>query len=302
MATDLNLERPLSQRELQPYELFMLLLCTYSLLSLVAETFFQLPPEQIYILDAIDNILCLVFLLDFFGHLTLSHNRLDYLRWGWIDLISSVPAIDFFQAGRIVRVIRILRVFRGVRIARILTQYLQRHRADGTFLAVIFMSIFILLLSSVAILQVEHVDGANIETASDALWWAIATMTTVGYGDKFPVTTVGRVIASCLMICGVGMFGTLSGSIASWIMNPVEQRQESDLDSIHVQLASIQQQLNTLSPVDAANSDQRLSALVDAWPKLSEGARAEVERLIRSQTDAERPNSVFAQTSVLSEN
>lgn len=286
MATGINLRRQLSEREIQPYELFMLLLCMYSLLSLVAETFFGLPPDQIIILDVIDNLLCVIFLLDFFGHLVLVKEKLAYLRWGWIDLISSIPAIDLFQVGRIVRVIRILRVFRGVRIARILTQYLQRHRADGTFLTVIIMSIMVLLLSSVAILQVERVDGANIETASDALWWAIVTMTTVGYGDKFPVTTVGRVIASCLMICGVGLFGTLSGSVASWIMNPVERRQELDLDSIHVQLAVIQQQLNRLSSLDAAHSDQRLSALIDVWPKLSEETRMELERLLKAQERA----------------
>lgn len=284
MAEDLNVRKPVSEREIQPYELFMLLLCMYSLLSLVGETFFHLRPDEVAILDAIDNLLCAIFLIDFAVNLALADSKLGYLKWGWIDLLSSVPAVDIFQAGRIVRVIRILRVLRGVRIARILTRYLQRHRADGTFLAVIFTSILLLLLSSVAILQVEQqVVGANIQTSSDALWWAIVTMTTVGYGDKYPVTTVGRIIASVLMISGVGLFGTLSGSVASWIMNPVELQQESDIDAIHVELAAINQRLNTLVPSEVVPSDPRLAQLIDTWATLSDKTREEVERLVSSK-------------------
>jgi voltage-gated potassium channel len=77
-----------------------------------------------------------------------------------------------------------------------------------------------------AILHFEvHADG-NIKTADDAVWWALVTITTVGYGDRFPVTTEGRVIAVVLMFAGVGLFGTFSGFLASWFIGSDESKSE----------------------------------------------------------------------------
>ena len=263
-----------------PYELFMLLLCAYSLISLMAETFFALGKDQVTILDTIDSMICGIFLLDFLIGFGNAPRKLNFLAWGWIDLLSSIPAIDLFQAGRLVRVIRILRVLRGVRLARVVGRYLQNHRAYGTFLAAIFLSILILLLASVAILQVETEADSNIKGASDALWWAIVTMTTVGYGDRFPVTVAGRIIASCLMLSGVGLFGALSGTVTSWILNPVEERQEIDLDAIHGELAAIHQRLDNVISRETVSMNPDLKQLIEAWPHLPEATRRELERLV----------------------
>lgn len=267
-----------SSDEFQPYQIFMLLLCVYSLVSLSAETFVHLPTEDVAVLDAIDNLICGIFLLDFFIGFGTAPSKLGFMKWGWVDMLSSIPVVDVFRAGRVVRVVRILRVLRGIRLARILGKYLQSNRADGTILAVVFVSILLLVLSSVAILQVEQVEGANIKTASDALWWAIATMTTVGYGDKFPTTTVGRIIASVLMICGVGLFGTLSGSVTSWILNPVEERQEVDLSAINDELVAIRQSIEQIKSQEPASTDPQLARLIEAWPSLSDSVRNEIQR------------------------
>jgi voltage-gated potassium channel len=277
-------DSPVLESELRPYELFMLLLCGYSLLMLAFETFIDLPEDSVVILDAVDNLVCGIFLFDFVIRLASAPNKLRFLAWGWIDLLSSIPAIDVFRAGRIVRVVRILRVLRGIRVARILAKYLRNNRADGTILAVIFVSIQLLLLSSVAILQVEkHVDGSNIKSASDALWWAIVTMTTVGYGDKYPVTTIGRVIAGLLMIGGVGLFGTLSGSVTSWILNPVEERQEVDLDAIQRELTAINARLDEVSAAKLTTTDPELEKVIKLWPDLSPSNRHDLLRIIESQ-------------------
>lgn len=283
--SDDSINEPLvAERDVQPYQLFMLALCGYSILSLAVETFTHLPKEQVAILDSIDNVICGIFLLDFIIHFGQARQKLAYLKWGWIDLLSSIPVVDVFQAGRIVRVIRILRMLRGVRVARILARYLQRHRADGAFLAVIFLSILLLLVGSVAILQVEQVEGANIQTPSDALWWAVVTMTTVGYGDKVPVTTVGRMIACVMMVSGVGLFGTLSGSVTSWILKPVEQRQEVDLSVILAEIASINRRLERGMGPDTqiGGVDLDLERIVQTWPKLSESTRGDMLRLVET--------------------
>ena len=75
------------------------------------------------------------------------------------------------------------------------------------------------IFSSIAILQVEDTTNSNIKTAEDAIWWAYVTVTTVGYGDKFPVTTEGRIIAAALMTVGVGLFGTFTGFLASYFVS-----------------------------------------------------------------------------------
>jgi voltage-gated potassium channel len=270
------------EAELQPYELFILLMCGYSLFALALQTFLTLRPDDIAILDAFDNLVCGIFLIDFLIRLIQAPQKWNFfVTWGWIDLISSIPAIDIFRAGRIVRVIRILRILRGIRVARILAKYLRNHRADGAILAVVFVSLLLLVLSSVAILQVEQPsEESNIKTPSDALWWALTTMTTVGYGDKFPVTTIGRIIASFLMIGGVGLFGTLSGSVTSWILNPTEERQEVDLDQIQNELKAIHLELEKITSPSPIVTDPQLIKLMQAWPGLSPAARSDVERLL----------------------
>jgi voltage-gated potassium channel len=80
------------------------------------------------------------------------------------------------------------------------------------------LGILLLIFSSILILKVEDVPNGNIKTASDAVWWAFTTISTIGYGEFYPVSNAGRAIAGVLIIFGVGVFGTLSGLIASWFL------------------------------------------------------------------------------------
>lgn len=85
------------------------------------------------------------------------------------------------------------------------------------------------IFSAIAILQVEDDPNSNIKTAEDAIWWAYVTITTVGYGDKFPVTTEGRIIAAALMTIGVGLFGTFTAFLASFfVADRQEQTKKTD--------------------------------------------------------------------------
>ena len=119
---------------------------------------------------------------------------------------------------------KILRVFRLVRVFRLLREYgarniarsLIRDRAGSALLILLLMGILVLEFGSLWILDVEQdAPGANITTASDALWYTIVTISTVGYGDRYPVTNEGRVIGSLIIIVGVGIFGTFTGYLAN---------------------------------------------------------------------------------------
>jgi voltage-gated potassium channel len=99
------------------------------------------------------------------------------------------------------------------------------------------------VLGSIAVLHFETVDGANIKSAEDALWWATVTITTVGYGDRYPVTTEGRIVGTLLMTAGVGLFGVFSGFVAAWFLSSGQKKEEDELASVRHELAALRRLL-----------------------------------------------------------
>lgn len=204
-----------SESQLTLFQLLIIVLSIYVLGALIVSTFYHLPTETNNLLVYIDNAICVIFLIDFVYRFKKAENKLHFMRWGWIDLISSIPALDFFRAGRALRLIRLLRILRTFRSTKVLLHHVFRKKAQGALTTALIIAILMLLFSSIAILQVENAPNSNITSAEDALWWSYVTITTVGYGDKFPVTTEGRLIAMALMTVGVGLFGTFTGFVAS---------------------------------------------------------------------------------------
>ncbi len=234
------------RRRPQAYQIFMLGLCLYVLAALAAEACFQLKPETQTILHFADNVICIAFLLDFSYNLYTAESKLEYMKWGWIDLLSSIPTVDWLRWGRTARIIRALRLLRAVRSTRLIAAHILKRRAEGAFSAAALVSILLIIFSSIAILHVETVETSNIETPEEALWWAFVTMTTVGYGDFYPVTTAGRIIAVGLMVAGVGLFGTFTGFVGSWFIVPEAEEQEHELAALHAELAVVRKQLDEL--------------------------------------------------------
>jgi len=220
----------------------ILILTLLNLCALVADTLFVLPKEVTNLIHTIDTAVCGVFFLDFLIQLYRAESKLTFLKWGWIDLIASVPNSDFLRWGRLVRVLRIIRFFRGIRsLQKILRMVFQDRIETGA--VSLGLTLFLLIaFTSVSILICEgHADG-NIKTAEDAVWWSIVTVTTVGYGDKYPVTTEGRILGSVLMIAGVGMFATVSGLAASWFLGAGD-RTSDELKEVLAKLKTLEGKL-----------------------------------------------------------
>ena len=205
--------------------LLVILLSVYVLVVLVVDTLVKLPTETARLLTFIDDIICVFFLFEFCLRFYQARSKWGFMKWGWIDLISSIPALPFLRAGRALRLIRLLRIMRAFRSTKHLIRYVFESRVKGTFTVVSIIAVLMILFSSIAILQVEDQPNSNIKSAEDALWWSYVTITTVGYGDKYPVTTEGRLIAAVLMTVGVGLFGTFTGFLASWF---VAERKKSE--------------------------------------------------------------------------
>jgi voltage-gated potassium channel len=201
----------------------VLILSVYVLVALIIDTVVTLPGEIARMLNFVDNGICVFFLIEFSIRFRKAENKLKFMKWGWVDLISSIPNIDFLRAGRALRLIRILRILRAFRSTKHLVTHVFQNKAQGALTTVSVLAVILLLFSSIAILQFEDDPNSNIKTAEDALWWSYVTITTVGYGDKFPVTTGGRIVAAILMTAGVGLFGTFTAYISSLLLADKKQ-------------------------------------------------------------------------------
>jgi voltage-gated potassium channel len=220
-----------TSEKLTPLNIIILVLSAYVLIALLIDTVFDLPKEISKLLQIIDVFVCCIFLLDFLIRFFKSTNKLEFMKWGWIDLISSVPTIDFLRTGRALRLIRLLRIIKAFRSTKNLVNHMFKNKAEGTFTSVAIIALLLVIFSALAILQVENDPNSNIKTAEDALWWAYVTITTVGYGDRFPVTTEGRIIASLLMTAGVGLFGTFAGYVSSLFLQPTRHEETTSTNN-----------------------------------------------------------------------
>ncbi len=198
--------------------LLILLLSIYVLGAILVDTIFSIPKEISHLIQIIDFAICGVFLLDFCIQFYQAENKLRFMRWGWIDLVASIPMVDAFRFGRLFRMIRILRLVKAFKSLKEFIDSFFDNKAKGTLNSVLIISILMIIFSSISILQVENDPQSNINTAGDAIWWAFVTITTVGYGDYYPVTLEGRVIAVVLMTTGVGLFGTFTAFVANWFL------------------------------------------------------------------------------------
>lgn len=240
----MNSSQPKPSPDVGFIQIAILILSLVLLCALAIDTLLRLPQEVQNVIQAADTAVCVILLADFFVRLYRAESKWAFMKWGWIDLIASIPNLDILRWGRLVRVLQIIRLLRGIRFVRRAFSLVLEHRIEGGAVSLGLMAFLLVAFSSVSILVVERDAGANIKCAEDAIWWSIATITTVGYGDKYPVTTEGRAIGTVLMVCGVGMFAGLSGLVASLFLGGREQK-SGDLRQILEKLAQIEAQLES---------------------------------------------------------
>lgn len=202
------------------WQVLILLTSIAVLIALILSLFVPLPQEIKKVLDVADIGICIIFMADFFLLLYLHNDRRKYLlTWGWLDFLSSIPLIDPLRWGRLARIVRLLRLFRGLRGSSGLLRRLFADKQETTIFAIVLTLITVAIFSSVAILIAEEGSGSNIDTAEDAIWWTLTTMTTVGYGDLAPATSLGKIVAVLTMFAGIGVFGAFTALVASYLVS-----------------------------------------------------------------------------------
>jgi len=228
------------------FQMAVLVLTILNLCALVADTVLVLPKEVSNLIEAADTAVCGVFFVDFVIRFRRAESKRAFMKWGWIDLVASIPNLEVLRWGRLVRVLRVIRLLRGIRSAhRILTMILQNKMESGV-VSVGLTAFLMVAFSSASVLICERDPEANIKTAEDAVWWSVTTMTTVGYGDKYPVTTEGRVLGMLLMIGGIGLFGALSGLAASFFLGG-QEKQDADTRAVLDRLDQMQAKLDEIT-------------------------------------------------------
>jgi voltage-gated potassium channel len=202
------------------YEIFIIFVSVLSVINLFITLIPGLNPQAVGVIQITNFFLTIIFLADFVFRLLSAGSKKHYFfyDWGWADLLASVPVLRILRLFRIFKAYRLLKKY-GTR--NIYTQ-LTKHRAESVLYIVIFCVILVIECGGILVLLAESpAPDANIRTASDAMWWVYVTITTVGYGDRYPVTTAGRLVGVLVMTMGVGLFGTLAGFIANKLVSPV---------------------------------------------------------------------------------
>ena len=238
------------------YEIFIGALSILSILNLVLMYAFT-DQALDYVLMIMNVPLTIIFFLDFLYRFRTAPDRSFYFwrNWGWADLLASLP----FQQTKILRLFRLIKVYRLLKEygARNVLRSVIRDRAGSALLMLLLIGILMLEFGSLEMLRLEaDAPGANITTASDSIWYSIVTMSTVGYGDQYPVTNPGRVLGVVIIVVGVGIFGTLTGYLANLFLSPGKAKEESD----DAEPATVRQQLDALKEL-VARQQQAIAEL-----------------------------------------
>jgi len=176
-------------------------------------------------LEATEWAITAVFGLEFSARLIAAHDRLRYLRGHWIDLVALVPPVRAARLLRLLRLLRLVRAFAGIYRASLHVGTLARHRG---FAWLVVAWVAVMVICSVALYAAEHGINTAMDSPFDALWWGIVTLSTVGYGDVYPVTPEGRLAAMVLMVLGIGLFSAITATVTSYLIATGQPAETSD--------------------------------------------------------------------------
>lgn len=188
------------------------------------------------LVDVINVIVLVVFAVNYAVEVRLAKNRWSYVRREWTSALIVIAQALVFVPG--LAGVGALRALRGVRLARVVFATVRvlaiagaarqqgreqlRREAGNVALGVAGLT---WLSSAVAFTIAEDVgDGRRVESFFDAMWWSSATITTVGYGDVFPVTTAGRLVGMVTMFVGISAFAVVTAKIAEWLVKGADEQ------------------------------------------------------------------------------
>ena len=194
------------------WDLAIIVTTIASLVIVGVEALFDFSPDVTLTLYWADNIACFLFLVDFAWRLQRAPRRVEFVRRNWVDVLGSIPAIDLLRGVRLVRFVRLLRITSVYRRA---TRRWDVNLPSGAFASIAVVTLVMWLASASAFYELEIGQNEQIQSFADALWWSITTLSTVGYGDKYPESDGGRIVAVFTMVLGIGLLGAVAATTAT---------------------------------------------------------------------------------------
>ena len=173
------------------------------------------PADVLNVCQVVTWVTWALFTIDLAVRVAMSNRRANYLARHWLDVvILTLPLLRPLRLLRLVTLLGVVNRRAGSRLRGRIAVYV----AGGSAL--------LAFCAALAVLDAERGSpDANITTFEDAMWWAITTMTTVGYGDQFPVTATGRIVGVALMVGGIALLGVVTATLASWLLDAVRAEQ-----------------------------------------------------------------------------
>jgi hypothetical protein len=208
------------------YEIFVGVLSIISILNIFLGWLIP-DPDLTGVINIMNGLFSIVFLGDFTYRILTAPSKGHYFfrDFGWADLFASLPLPQF----KILRVFRLFRVYRLMKKVgpKTIVNTLVKDRAGSALYVLLLMGVIVLEFGALGVLRAEKANpDANIQTASDAVWYVLVTISTVGYGDRYPTTGLGRIWGAVIIIVGVGIFGTFTGFLANFFLSPGKKEEE----------------------------------------------------------------------------
>ncbi|MGG5461257.1 potassium channel family protein [Clostridium sp. B9] len=225
-------------------------LALISALILIIELNVILPQNAVLAFSIIDNIIWVIFCGDYLKRLIFSKNKKYFILHNKIDLISIIPIYG-------AKVLRINRLFRLLGVPKRIKRNFNRFIKTNNLHYMIYLVILVILGGAVALSLAENIK------LSDALWWSVETVTTVGYGDIVPKTNLGRIIAAIVMMVGIGFISTFTSSVATYYIRKEEKSKKNYKDSVLNDVKNKLDNFEKLSKDDIKNIYVVLDALKD---------------------------------------
>jgi voltage-gated potassium channel len=207
---------------------YVIFITSVSILALLVAMFYYVlrDVEIKQVLLVLDTVYTLIFFFDFILRYRVVEDKRRYmLIRGWLDLITTIPGIPALRIIRSVLTILGSRSFLSVTPKEI-SQDARDNLAQSVLYITVSIGLLVITVGSIGIVLVEaDAPGANIITGYDAVWWSLVTVSTVGYGDEYPVTGMGRIIGVFMIVVGVALFTTTTSYLASSFTDRGAQKQ-----------------------------------------------------------------------------